>query len=170
MVSESLIKIISDTIPEALQKLSQKIKEYKKQDRKEAKNIFILIKNPDIRHLPTSKSKEIIRKYYEEAMENREFKDKLCIAVRKLKEKSKEKTMIPLNLVFKQSNLGICLKLKRQKNKILPTLFYAICKGIKELKQQIAFTQILQEDLSIGLGLKPSSIKISIALLHIHNN
>jgi len=164
-----MIKITTNTIPEALLKLNEKIV-YSKDKTKPLKNILIKINSPEKRPFFHINSKErtrkIILKYYKEITENTEFKNKIENTIKNLKKR--RETIIPLNLIFKGYNLGIYLKIKAEKDKIQPTLFYLICKKIEELNEQIAFTQILQEDLSIGLGLNPGPIKIIIELLYIH--
>lgn len=159
-----MIKIITDTIPEALEEL--KIISSKNK-RERLKNILITIKSPEKRpFFPTNsreRTKRIILKYYKEVTENREFKNKIEKVIKNLKEK--RESIIPLNLIFKGHNLGIYLKIKPQKNKIKPTLFYLICKETEELNDQITFTQILQEDLSMGLKFDTGPITVSIEML-----
>ncbi|MCS7364426.1 MAG: hypothetical protein NDF54_03185 [archaeon GB-1867-035] len=161
-----MIKITTDTIPEALLKLNEKIV-YSKDKTKPLKNILIKINSPEKRPFFHINSKErtrkIILKYYKGITENTEFKNKIENTIKNLKKR--RETIIPLNLIFKGYNLGIYLKIKAEKGKIRPTLFYLICKKIEELNEQIIFTQIFQEDLSMGLRLEPGPIIISIKML-----
>ncbi|MCS7385598.1 MAG: hypothetical protein DRJ18_01800 [Candidatus Methanomethylicota archaeon] len=151
------ITIKSKTIPEAILKTLKIAMKAIKSGTSKLSNLLIEVRNPEVRPLSCIQlnitDEEIIEEYYRAVTEKSSAKNALTSAISTLK--VGEEAEIPLNALSKATGL---ITLRIQETSIQPTIIILNCKSLKQLNMQLGITQILQEDLSISLGLEPSFI------------
>jgi len=120
-------------------------------------NVLIKIENPESRPLTYRKLKitddEAITQYYKAITEGEDAKSALTSAMSTLK--MGEDAEIPLSSLSDATGM---IMLTIRDRAIHPTLIIFNCKSLKQLNLQLALTQILQEDISLSLGLEPNMI------------
>ncbi len=107
---------------------------------------------------------EIIEDFFK-FVTNNHYREKLSLIIKKLKKIRPAQ----LSLIIKEKSISAKLIIRVTENRrIKTTLIITKCNSIKKLNLCIGLVQLIQEDLSLSLGLEPSNQLIFIPILEVH--